>query len=49
MVENMISESNLESLQTLKAVIRAEEDINVSVDDALKRVLDFYKKFVPYQ
>jgi histidyl-tRNA synthetase len=49
MVENMISESNLESLKTLKAVIRAEEDKNVSVDDALKRVLDFYKKFVPYQ
>jgi histidyl-tRNA synthetase len=49
MVGNKISESNLESLQTLKAVIRAEEDKNVSVDDTLKRVLDFYKKFVPYQ
>ena len=49
MVGNKISESNLESLQTLKAVIRAEDGKNVSVDDALKRVLDFYKKFVPYQ
>ena len=49
MVGNIISKSNLESLQALKAVIRAEDDKNVSVDDALKRVLDFYKKFVPSQ
>ncbi|MFH2111053.1 MAG: hypothetical protein ABIJ47_07320 [Candidatus Bathyarchaeota archaeon] len=48
MVEN-ISESNLVNLESIKEVILAEEGKNVSVDDALKRVLDFYKKFVPYQ
>ena len=48
MVEN-ISESNLVNLESIKGVILAEEGKNVSVDDTLKRVLDFYKKFVPYQ
>lgn len=47
MVEN-ISESNLVNLESIKEVILVEEGKNVSVDDALKRVLDFYKKFVPY-
>jgi len=48
MVEN-ISESNLVNLKSIKEVIIAEEGKNVSIDDALKRVLDFYKKFVPYK
>ncbi|HUV35239.1 MAG TPA: hypothetical protein VMW22_09890 [Candidatus Desulfaltia sp.] len=48
MVEN-ISESNLVNLESIKGVILAEEGKSISVDDALKRVLDFYKKFVPYQ
>ncbi|HEX9915574.1 MAG TPA: hypothetical protein VGB32_11700 [Candidatus Bathyarchaeia archaeon] len=48
MVEDKISESNLERLQTLKAVIRAEEGREVSMDEALGRVLEFYRRFVPY-
>ena len=49
MVGNTISESNLVKLESLKEVILAEEGKKVSVDDTLRRVLDFYKKFVPYQ
>jgi len=48
MVGDKISESNLERLQTLKAVIRAEEGHEVSTDEALGRVLEFYRRFVPY-
>jgi len=44
-----ISESNLVNLKSIREVILVEEGKNVSVDDALKRVLDFYKRFVPYQ
>ena len=44
-----ISESNLEDLRTLREVIHVEEGRDVSVDEALRRVLDFYGKFVPYQ
>jgi len=49
MVGNQISESNLVKLESIKGIILAEEGERVTVDDALKRVLDFYKRFVPYQ
>jgi len=48
MVGNKISESNLENLKALEKVIRAEEGREVSTDEALMRVLEFYRRFVPY-
>jgi len=48
MVGDKISESNLENLQTLKTVIQTEEGREVSMDEALGRVLQFYRRFVPY-
>ena len=48
-MDDKISESNLVKLESLKMVINAEEGKNVSVDDTLRRVLDFYYMFVPYQ
>jgi hypothetical protein len=48
-MDDKISESNLVKLESLKMVINAEEGKNVSVDDTLRRVLDFYYRFVPYQ
>ena len=48
MVGNKISESNLESLEALGKVIRAEEGREVSTDESLRRVLEFYRRFVPY-
>jgi len=43
-----ISKINQEHLETLKQVIQLEEDRELTTDQALTRVLGFYKKFVPY-
>ncbi len=43
-----ISKINEIKLEQLKHVIEAEEGQEVSVDQALTRVLGFYKQFVPY-
>ena len=48
MVGNMISETNSESLRAISEVILAEEGREVSADEALRRVLEFYHRFVPY-
>ena len=43
-----ISKFNQENLEQLKRVIKVEEGVDVSTDEALTRVLGFYKRFVPY-
>jgi hypothetical protein len=43
-----ISKINQESLEKLKKVIEIEEGHEVTADQALTRVLGFYKQFVPY-
>jgi hypothetical protein len=48
MVENKISEVNLRKLESIQSVIKVEEGDEVSLDEALSRVLRFYGKFVPY-
>jgi hypothetical protein len=48
MIEHRFSELNLENLKALRKLIREEEDREVSIDETLRRVLEFYHKFVPY-
>lgn len=48
MVERKISGDNLSKLESIQSVITFEEGDEISLDDALRRVLRFYKKFVPY-
>ena len=43
-----ISNQNLEKIQKIKDVIEAEEGVHVSDEEALTRVLTFYKRYVPY-
>jgi len=43
-----ISKINEIKLEQLKQVIETEEGREVTVDQALTRVLGFYKQFVPY-
>ena len=43
-----IQDENLFKLRKIQKVIQAEDDINSSLDESLARVLDFYRKFVPY-
>ncbi|MCJ7732604.1 hypothetical protein MUP51_09850 [Candidatus Bathyarchaeota archaeon] len=43
-----ISKINEENLEQLKRVIKIEEGQEVTTDEALTRVLGFYKRFVPY-
>jgi hypothetical protein len=48
MTEYKFSEFNLENLKALREVIRIEDGREVSLDEALRRALEFYHKFVPY-
>jgi hypothetical protein len=48
MVNKNIGEDNLKKLESIQSVISVEEGDEVSLDEALGRVLRFYEKFVPY-
>lgn len=48
MIEYKFSEFTLKNLKALKEVIQVEEGHEVSIDETLKRVLEFYHRFVPY-
>jgi len=48
MAEIDISEENLRNLEAVRNVIRVEEGQETNMDEALQRVLGFYRKFVPY-
>ena len=43
-----IRDENLLKLMKIQTVIKAEDGIHSSLDESLARVLDFYRKFVPY-
>lgn len=43
-----IRNENLFKLRKIQTVIREEDCIESSLDESLARVLDFYRKFVPY-
>lgn len=44
-----LRKQNLQDLFTLQNVILTQEDRVLSVDEVLTRVLEFYRKFVPYR
>jgi len=48
MVAKKIGEDNLRKLESIQSVIKVEEGDEVSLNEALSRVLRFYGKFVPY-
>ena len=48
MTEYKFSEPNLRNLKALRELIREKEGCEVSLDEALRRALEFYHKFVPY-
>jgi hypothetical protein len=43
-----LSKLNLDNIQIIKDIIEIEENVEISFDEALARVLKFYKMFVPY-
>lgn len=43
-----VADENLQKLMRIQKIILVEDGIDSSLDEALKRVLDFYRKFVPY-
>ena len=43
-----IGNNNLKKIEDIRDVIEAEEGTEVTVEETLDRILNFYKKFVPY-
>ena len=43
-----MADENLMKIQMIREVISMEEGVESSVDEALTRILEFYRKFVPY-
>lgn len=43
-----LSNENLRNLETIKNLISVEEGREAGLDEALSRILDFYRLFVPY-
>jgi len=43
-----ISEENLRNLNAIQNIISIEEGHNANLDEAVQRVLRFYRQFVPY-
>ncbi len=48
MAEIDIADGNFLKLKELQKVIQVEDEVEVSMDETLARVLAFYRKFVPY-
>jgi hypothetical protein len=44
-----LSKSNLEKIRNIKDIIEVEENVEISFDETLSRVLSFYRKFVPFK
>lgn len=49
MEKREISEQNLRALESIKEIIEVEEEKNVTLDQTLSRVLNHYRRFVPFQ
>jgi hypothetical protein len=43
-----IADENLAKLLKIQHVINTEEGLESNLDEALARVLEFYRRFVPY-
>ena len=43
-----IADENLLQLTQIKEVVEFEDGMESSIDEVLARVLEFYRKFVPY-
>jgi hypothetical protein len=43
-----VADENLQKLMRIQNIILVEDEIDSSLDEVLTRVLDFYRKFVPY-
>lgn len=43
-----VADENLLKLTQIQHVIHAEEGLDSSLDETLSRILEFYRRFVPY-
>ena len=43
-----VADENLTKLLRIQHAINAEEGLESNLDEALSRVLEFYRRFVPY-
>ena len=43
-----VADENLLKLTQIQHVIHAEEGLDSNLDETLNRVLEFYRRFVPY-
>lgn len=43
-----LSDENLRNLEKIQTIVRMEEGTDSNLDGVLARVLNFYRKFVPY-
>jgi len=43
-----VADENLLKLMQIKHVIHLEEGLDSSLDETLSRILEFYRRFVPY-
>jgi hypothetical protein len=48
MAQINLADENILKLKQIQNVIRNEDGIDSSMDEALARVLSFYRRFVPY-
>jgi hypothetical protein len=48
MAQINVADENILKLKQIQNVIRNEDGIDSSMDEALARVLFFYRRFVPY-
>ena len=43
-----IADENLLKLTQIQHVVKFEDELESSIDEVLARILDFYRRFVPY-
>lgn len=44
-----ISKRDLRSLESIKEIIEVEEERKVTLDQTLERVLNHYRRYIPFQ
>jgi len=48
MAQMDISDENFVKLNQIQHVVNVEEEMEANLDEVLARVLEFYRRFVPY-
>ena len=48
MAQINLADGNILKLKQIQNVIQQEDEIDPTMDETLARVLEFYRKFVPY-